>query len=185
MVYSHVMLKRYICSTIIFAVLAIPSTIIILLLFAGPGDTINNLIVNHIIIVDLLDSLALDFSFVAAEIYILLAQLQISLLLLTYVYIIILDTIHWLIKHTSASRIFDKFSSFIIFKISNWLIKSAIFAIFIIFINNYYLNTRVFEANQFIHMSGVVLINLYLLTYYFTMFLIILIVKNWLVKNTY
>jgi len=160
-------MKKYIHSTIIFAILAIPSAIIISYLFEGPSpdDFINSLIAQQLIYEEALIMLNVGYRDIAEDIHILLAQMQIGLLLLTYVYIIILDVLDTI-------------------KIAlHWLIKSAIFLIFIILINTFYLNSAIFAGPDLISTYGVVILNFYLSIYYLTMFLIILIVKNWLSKK--
>ena len=163
MVYPHVMLKRYICSTIIFAVLAIPSSILIYYLFAGPGpESLLTTICESLVALEYLTTFGLTFVNIAYELFIFLAWLNVYLLAVTYVYLIILDTINISL---------------------HWLIKSAIFVGLIILINLFFLNSTAFAGAQFIGTSGAVILNLYSLIHYLTMFLIILVVKNWLCKK--
>ena len=96
----------------------------------------------------------------------LIAQLNIVLLMLTYVYIIILLLISDITKISI-----------------HWLIKSGILAGLIILINYFFLNSTTFEGADFFSASGVMILNLSTLIYYLTMFLIILVVQNWLSKK--
>ena len=164
MVYPHVMLKRYIHSTIIFAVLAIPSAILIYYLFAGPGhESLLTTICESLVALEYLTTFGLTFVNIAYELFIFLAWLNVYLLAVTYVYLIILDTINISL---------------------HWLIKSAIFVGLIILINYYFLwITTYFPGSMDITISGAYLITICATIYYLTMFLIILVVKNWLSKK--
>ena len=163
MVYPHVMLKRYICSTIIFAVLAIPSAILIYYLFAEPGyNSPLTTICEWLVAVEEMAKLGYTFADVAYDIFFWLAVLNIWLLALTYVYIIILDTINISL---------------------HWLIKSGIFVGLIILIDQFILNLTTFPAAQDITVQGAYLITIHTTIYYLVMFHLILIVKNWLSKK--
>ena len=96
----------------------------------------------------------------------LIAQLNIVLLMLTYVYIIILDIISDIIKISI-----------------HWLVKSGIFVGLVIVINFYFLNSTAYEGAQFFSATGVVTLTVYTTIYYLVMFHLILIVKNWLSKK--
>ena len=156
------MLKRYIHSTIIFAILAIPSVIIISYLFAGPApdDLINIFIAEQIISDEWLEMF--DVYINPNDFYSFLALLQINLLLLTYVYIIILDVL-------DAIKIAP-----------HWFIKSLIFAGLIILIDQFFLKSTIFAVTQMFSTAGVFQLTIYTTIYYLTMFHLILIVKNWL-----
>ena len=65
----------------------------------------------------------------------------------------------------------------------HWLIKSGILAGLIILINYFFLNSTTFADADFFSASGVMILNLSTLIYYLTMFLIILVVQNWLSKK--
>ena len=154
------MLKRYIRSTISFVVFAIPSAILIYYLFAGPGrESPLTTICASLVALDFLAELGYTFADVAYGIFFWLAVLNIWLLALTYVYIIILDTINISL---------------------HWLIKSGIFVGLIILINLFFLNSTAFAATQNITISGAYLITICSTIYYLVMFHLILIVKNWL-----
>ena len=157
------MLKRYIHSTISFAVLAIPSAILIYYLFAEPGYNSPLLIIcEPLVALEELAEIGYTFADVAYDLFILLAWLNIWLLALTYVYIIILDTINISL---------------------HWLIKSGIFVGLIILIDQYFLNSTLFAATSFLSMAGVFQLTIYTTIYYLVMFHLILIVKNWLSKK--
>ena len=96
----------------------------------------------------------------------LIAQLNIVLLMLTYVYIIILDIISDIIKISI-----------------HWLVKSGIFVGLVIVINYYFLNSTAYAGSQFFSAIGVVTLTVYTTIYYLVMFYLILIVKNWLNKK--
>ena len=163
MVYSHVMLKRYICSTIIFAVLAIPSSILIYYLFAGPGpESLLTTICESLVALEYLTTFGLTFVNIAYELFIFLAWLNVYLLAVTYVYLIILDTINISL---------------------HWLIKSGIFVGLIILIDQFILNLTTFPAAQDITVQGAYLITIHTTIYYLVMFHLILVVKNWLSKK--
>ena len=154
------MLKRYIRSTISFVVLAIPSAILIYYLFAEPGyESPLIIICKPLVALEELAEMGITFADVAYDLFILLAWLNIWLLALTYVYIIILDTINISL---------------------HWLIKSGIFVGLIILINLFFLNSTAFVATQNIAISGAYLITICSTIYYLVMFHLILIVKNWL-----
>ena len=159
-IYAHVMLKRYIHSTIIFAVLAIPSVILILNLYEGPDP--DGFLTNFFALF-ILDPVVIELGYtvvdVAYKMFIMIALLNVWLLALTYVYIIILDTINISL---------------------HWLIKSGIFVGLIIVINFYFLNSTAYPAGQFFSASGVVVLTVCTTIYYLVMFYLILIVKNWL-----
>ena len=106
--------------------------------------------------------MGITFADVAYDLFILLAWLNIWLLALTYVYIIILDTIN-----ISLHR----------------LIKSGIFVGLIILIDQFILNLTTFAAAQDITVQGVYLITIHTTIYYLVMFHLILVVKNWLSKK--
>ena len=55
--------------------------------------------------------------------------------------------------------------------------------IFIVLINLFFLNSTAFVGADFFSASGVMILNLSTLIYYLTMFLIILVVQNWLSKK--
>ena len=154
------MLKRYIRSTISFVVLAIPSIILILNLFKGPDPDgfLTNFCAQFFYEPGLVE-FGVTYPFIAGNFFILLAWLNILLLTLTYVYIIILDTINISL---------------------HWLIKSGIFVGLIILINLFFLNSTAFVATQNITISGAYLITICSTIYYLVMFHLILIVKNWL-----
>ena len=157
------MLKRYIHSTISFVVLAIPSAILIYYLFAEPfPDSALFTICEWLVAVEEMAKLGYTFADVAPDLFILLAWLNLWLLVLTYVYLIILDTINISL---------------------HWLIKSGIFAGLIILIDQFTLNSTFFPAAQDITMYGTMVLTIYTTIYYLTMFLIILVVKNWLSKK--
>ena len=155
------MLKRYIRSTISFVVFAIPSAILIYYLFAEPGYNSPLLIIcEPLVALEELAEIGYTFADVAYDLFILLAWLNILLLALTYVYIIILDTINISL---------------------HWLIKSGIFVGLIYLINLYFLwVTTYFPGSMDITLSGAYLITIHTTIYYLVMFHLILIVKNWL-----
>ena len=157
------MLKRYIHSTISFLVLAIPSAILIYYLFAEPGYNSPLLIIfEPLVALEELAEMGYTFADVAYDLFILLAWLNIWLLALTYVYIIILDTINISL---------------------HWLIKSGIFTGLIILIDQFFLKSTIFSVTDMLSSAGALLITTYTTIYYLTMFLIILVVKNWLCKK--
>ena len=158
------MLKRYIRSTISFIVLAIPSAILIYYFFAEPGYNSPLLIIcEPLVALEKLAELGYTVGDVAYDIFIFLAWLNIWLLAVTYAYIIILDTINISL---------------------HWLIKSGIFVGLIYLINLYFLwVSTYFPGSMDITRSGAYLITICATIYYLTMFLIILVVKNWLSKK--
>ena len=189
MVYPHVMLKRYIHTTIIFAILAIPIAILNYNLFESFADSPLIIICEWLVAAEelaemgftvadvasdlfiffalfILDPVVIELGYtvvdVAYKMFIMIALLNVWLLALTYVYIIILDTINISL---------------------HWLIKSGIFVGLIIVINFYFLNSTAYPAGQFFSASGVVVLTVCTTIYYLVMFLIILIVKNWLSKK--
>ena len=107
-----------------------------------------------------------NYAYVGESIILLIANLNITLLILSYVYTIILLLISDITKISI-----------------HWLIKSGILAGLIILINYYFLNTTAFWVSDFFSDSGVMILNLSTLIYYLTMFLIILVVQNWLSKK--
>ena len=157
------MLKRYIHNTISFVVLAIPSAILILNLFEGPDPDgfLTNFCAQFIYERGLVE-FGVTYLEIADNFFISLAWLNILLLALTYVYIIILDTINISL---------------------HWLIKSGIFVGLIILIDQYFLNSTLFEATQWLSIAGVFQLTIYTTIYYLVMFHLILIVKNWLSKK--
>ena len=150
-------------STISFVVLAIPSVILILNFFGGPDPDgfLTNFCAQFIYERGLVE-FGVTYLEIADNFFISLAWLNILLLALTYVYIIILDTINISL---------------------HWLIKSGIFVGLIILINLFFLNSTAFVGSHYISMTGAYLITTYTTIYYLTMFLIILVVKNWLSKK--
>ena len=153
------MLKRYIHTTIIFAILAIPIAILNYNLFESFADSPLIIICEWLVAAEELAEMGFTVADVASDLFILLAWLNIWLLALTYVYIIILDTINISL---------------------HWLIKSGIFVGLIILINLFFLNSTAFAATQNITISGAYLITICATIYYLVMFHLILIVKNWL-----
>ena len=155
-------MKKYIHSTIIFAILAIPIAILNYNLFESFADSPLIIICEWLVAAEELAEMGITVADVADDLFILLVWLNICLLALTYVYIIILDTINISL---------------------HWLIKSGIFVGLIILIDQYFLNSTLFEAMQLLSMAGVFQLTIYTTIYYLTMFLIILVVKNWLCKK--
>ena len=157
-------MRKYIYSTISFVVFAVPSVFLILNLYKGPdadGFLIN--FVAQFIELEILERFEHSYGFIATPVLQLIAQLNIVLLMLTYVYIIILDIISDIIKISI-----------------HWLVKSGIFVGLVIVINFYFLNSTAYEGAQFFSATGVVTLTVYTTIYYLVMFHLILIVKNWL-----
>ena len=160
-------MRKYIYSTICFVVFAVPSVFLILNLYKGPdadGFLIN--FVAQFIQLEILERFEHGYGDIATPIFQLIAQLNIVLLMLTYVYIIILDIISDIIKISI-----------------HWLVKSGIFVGLVIVINFYFLNSTAYAGAQFFSVSGVVTLTVYTTIYYLVMFYLILIVKNWLNKK--
>ena len=159
-------MRKYIYSTICFVVFAVPSVFLILNLYEGPdasGFLIN--FVAQFIQLEILERFEYNGDIVTPVLQ-LIAQLNIVLLMLTYVYIIILDIISDIIKISI-----------------HWLVKSGIFVGLVIVINFYFLNSTAYAVAQFFSVSGVVTLTVYTTIYYLVMFYLILIVKNWLNKK--
>jgi hypothetical protein len=157
-------MRKYIYSTICFVVFAVPSVFLILNLYKGPDPDgfLTNFVVQFIQL-EILEIFAFNGGDIATPVFQLIAQLNIVLLMLTYVYIIILDIISDIIKISI-----------------HWLVKSGIFVGLVIVINFYFLNSTAYEGAQFFSATGVVTLTVYTTIYYLVMFHLILIVKNWL-----
>ena len=159
-------MRKYIYSTICFVVFAVPSVFLILNLYKGPDPDgfLTNFVVQFIQL-EILERFEYNGDIVTPVLQ-LIAQLNIVLLMLTYVYIIILDIISDIIKISI-----------------HWLVKSGIFVGLVIVINFYFLNSTAYEGAQFFSATGVVTLTVYTTIYYLVMFHLILIVKNWLSKK--
>ena len=160
-------MRKYIYSTICFVVFAVPSVFLILNLYKGPdadGFLIN--FVAQFIELEILERFEYSYENISTLVLQLIAQLNIVLLMLTYVYIIILDIISDIIKISI-----------------HWLVKSGIFVGLVIVINFYFLNSTAYAVAQFFSATGVVTLTVYTTIYYLVMFHLILIVKNWLSKK--
>ena len=160
-------MRKYIYSTICFVVFAVPSVFLILNLYKGPdadGFLIN--FVAQFIELEILERFEYSYENISTLVLQLIAQLNIVLLMLTYMYIIILDIISDIIKISI-----------------HWLVKSGIFVGLVIVINFYFLNSTAYEGAQFFSATGVVTLTVYTTIYYLVMFHLILIVKNWLSKK--
>ena len=161
-------MKKYIYSTISFVVFAIPSVLLIINLLKYPDldGFLLNFIADYLVCIECMNVYDIDYTGVAENIILLIANLNITLLILSYIYTIILLLISDITKISI-----------------HWLIKSGILAGLIILINYFFLNSTTFADADFFSASGVMILNLSTLIYYLTMFLIILVVQNWLSKK--
>ena len=161
-------MKKYIYSTISFVVFAIPSVFLIINLLKYPDldGFLLNFIADYLLCIECMNVYDIDYTGVAENIILLIANLNITLLILSYIYTIILLLISDITKISI-----------------HWLIKSGILAGLIILINYFFLNSTTFADADFFSASGVMILNLSTLIYYLTMFLIILVVQNWLSKK--
>ena len=161
-------MKKYIYSTISFVVFAIPSVLLIINLLKYPDldGFLLNFIADYLVCIECMNVYDIDYTGVAENIILLIANLNITLLILSYIYTIILLLISDITKISI-----------------HWLIKSGILAGLIILINYFFLNSTTFADADLFSASGVMILNLSTLIYYLTMFLIILVVQNWLSKK--
>ena len=156
-------IRSIILSAIGFAGFAVLSIILIGTLFSGPNpDGMLTANFEKLVAVDELAELGYTFADVASGMFIMIAWLNVWLLALAYIYIIILDTINISL---------------------HWLIKSGIFTGLIILIDQFFLKSTIFSVTDMLSSAGALLITTYTTIYYLVMFLIILVVQNWLSKK--
>ena len=156
-------MKKYIYSTISFVVFAIPSVLLIINLLKYPDldGFLLNFIADYLVCIECMNVYDIDYTGVAENIILLIANLNITLLILSYIYTIILLLISDITKISI-----------------HWLIKSVIFAGLIILINYYFLTSTAYVAADYISANKAMLLNLFTLIYYLLLLNLILITNK-------
>ena len=134
-----------------------------IVMFAGPGDSaLTDFFAETIIIAERLETFDVDFTYVADDLFSLMAQLNLSLLIIT-----ILMSLGW--SAGSHYLNIDSPGKAKIYFI-HWIIFTGIFMTIVLGIVIFFTQSSTFESAQFIGGTGTVIITVLSLIYYFLMY---------------
>ena len=133
------------------------------IMFAGPTDSVlTDFFAETIIIAERLETFDVDFTYVADDLFSLVAQMNLSLLIITS-----LIALGW--SAGSHYLNIDSPGKAKIYFI-HWIILTAIFIAIVFGIVIFFTQSSTFESAQFIGTGGTVIITIVSLIYYFLMY---------------